>query len=100
MRPTAPSVLKLLEGGPLTVQQIAAHFPAAAPALTSRVLCDVRQCDIRRVYISEWVVGKGHPKARYALGNKPDAPKPTTLHGSVRGIPRVPNSVWQLGAFL
>lgn len=119
-KPNVANVLALLkEHGPMTGAELASFFMPHLKRNVSRVVSDIRaRAGEKKIYIKEWVhkselSEKFYPRAVYALGNKPDAPKPRRLTGAqvteryrqrMRTIrtahKRVPTSVFNLGDFV
>lgn len=100
--------------GPLTSAEVAEFFPGSPHRDVASVLSSMRTAARKRVYISGWThdaTGQTtHPRAIYALGDQPDAPRPPKQpHKQVRARyraklarakPRAPRSVFELARFL
>lgn len=115
MKVTHHGVLVTLEAcGPLTSAEVAEFFPASLHRDVAAALSSMRTAARKRVHISGWthdVDGQTtHPRAIYALGDLPDAPRPPKQpHKEIRaryraklarGKARAPRSVFELARFL
>jgi hypothetical protein len=99
--------------GPLTSRELMSFFPASSQQDIAGLLGSMRKrVAVRQVYIHSWTREADHARdyirAVYALGDLPDARKPKPMsnaercrrHKARKALPRVPNSVFNLAAFL
>lgn len=113
MRLSFSNVRSVLEHcGPMTMHEVARFFPGADYRNVSSILSAMRiKVAMPQVYIQSWTkdgVGRRYLRAVYAIGYKPDAAKPDRISNAQRmrdkrskkRIPKVPKSVFELGAFL
>ena len=99
--------------GPLTSRELMSFFPDSTQQDIAGLLGSMRKrVAVKQVYVHSWTREADHARdyirAVYALGNLPDARKPKPMtnaercrrHKARRAIPKVPNSVFALGAFV
>lgn len=99
--------------GPLTSRELMLFFPDSTQQDIAGMLASMRRRVAKpQIHIHSWVREADHARdyirAVYALGDLPDARKPKPMtnaercrrHKARRALPRVPNSVFNLAAFL
>ena len=97
----------LQQCGPLTMHEVAAHFPDVPYQDVGSILHKMHKgLAKQQVYIVRWTyygIGRRYPRAVYALGCEPDAAKPVLESNAERlmrqrekkkYIKRIANSVW------
>lgn len=92
--------------GPMTMREIASFFPDTHYTWVGSVISSMRiRVARKQIYIRSYTregVGRRYLRAVYALGNRPDAPRPKPVSNAERlrkvrerkAIPQVANSVF------
>ena len=119
MNPTYEGIRHVLkEFGPMTSSEVHAVLRGTRFCDVSSILSRMRKLAVKQVYILKWTYesdagGRRYPRAVYALGKRPCAPKPAPMPEIQRNrerrararvrrqeaktmITRVPNSVFAL----
>ena len=99
--------------GPLTGRELGAFFQESSQQDVSAMISSMRRLAKKQVYVFRYErhatdSTRDYLRAVYALGDKPDARKPRPMSNAERckrhkvrkALPRVPNSVFALAAYL
>lgn len=113
MKPSFANIRSILEiSGPMTMREVAQFFPGVEYRVVASFITAMRKSvATKQVYIQSWTregIGRCYPRPIYALGSNRDAPKISPKCNAqrqrekrqIRKLPKVANSVFQLGAFL